>query len=382
MRQLFCFLRFPRPCRLRWKSVHVLTLADELGVAQATANDPGDAFQKAALIVQLAGVEAESLFVEVAEEVEGLNADVGCEYTLPRFSACRTACRRDNAAMQTSDSSSWSWVGTDDPQNLVFALFVDTDKLTLTNLPKIASLPGVSPEVPATKYKELAECFKRASLANLGIADWSFIGSTVGPSKSTFYFFKTKTDEEMLVPYYDDSPGVIRNYPWPPVVYDAWVEADYSFPLTTQNVTEDGNVEVISAPTLYPRVLMADDINEGSAFVTRKFLSHKQPPRPHIKTPDPRSIVIQVNGVTREIPPSLHGEIIIEVQASGTLGYSPTGGMREINGSTSGMVFEATNMETRRPFIQTWNSVKNQYGLWETTEVTVIPPKTKEPEVR
>lgn len=181
-----------------------------------------------------------------------------------------------------------------------------------------------------------------------------------------------------MVPFYDDSPGKIGNHPWEPIIYDIWIEADYSFPQTSQNINDSGVLETVTAPTLYIKALMADEIFKGSSSITRRYLSAVQPMRPRINTPDPRSIVVEVNGTRREFPPSFHDDITIEFAPSGTRAYSASGGARDLGGSTSSLFFEATKPTTRRPHILTWEPVQNPYGLWETTSVEVRPPKIKQ----
>lgn len=283
----------------------------------------------------------------------------------------------------------WTWVGTSNPAEKIFAIYIPTELINPidlperpSNMPKRESVLGVTPYVAPTKFKDLDPAFNVSHLCSLGVAEWQFIGESIGPKTSVFYFFKNKTAAELLVPYYDDSPGRVGNHPWEAIIYDIWVEADYDFPQSTHAIDPDtGELRVVTAPTLYIRALMADPAYKGSSFITRKYLSAVQPKRPRITTPDTRSIVVEVNGTRREFEPSYHDDIFISVQPSGTRSYSPTG-VRTVAGSTSSLFFQATKPTTRRPFMLTWEPVRNEYGLWEITTVTVIPPKILELVIR
>ena len=64
--------RFPLHCRLRKSGI----ATSELGPCQPLSDESGDGFQESPLICVLPFIEAESLFVQVAEKVEGFDADI------------------------------------------------------------------------------------------------------------------------------------------------------------------------------------------------------------------------------------------------------------------------------------------------------------------
>jgi hypothetical protein len=71
----FLSRRLPRPSRLEARSS--LLFANQAGVGQALANDANGGMKEPQSIIQLAGVEPEGLFVQIAEQMEGFDADVG-----------------------------------------------------------------------------------------------------------------------------------------------------------------------------------------------------------------------------------------------------------------------------------------------------------------
>lgn len=67
------FLRLgPRPCRVSRRR-----LADQLLVSDAAPNDAGEGPHEPHAVGELTGVEPEALLVKVAEQVEGLDGNVG-----------------------------------------------------------------------------------------------------------------------------------------------------------------------------------------------------------------------------------------------------------------------------------------------------------------
>lgn len=279
----------------------------------------------------------------------------------------------------------WTWVGTPDPAQMIFALYVKTELITVdtdekpSNKPKRESALGVSPYTLPTKFKELDAAFNAAHLCSLGVAEWYFIGESVGNPTTVFYFFKNKTGIDLFKPY-EEKERVGDHY-WPHVIYDIWIDSDRDNQTSTTIIT-DAEQGIASGPTNTVKALMIDDVSEGTTFVTRKYLSATQPRLNRPSIPHPLSLLVQVNGAERQFPKCLRPEIYIDPVPSVTKKFTPNTGVSDAAGATSGQLVEATNFTDRRPYILTSEPDRNAYGLWEWTEVEVIPPKVEEPQPR
>lgn len=270
----------------------------------------------------------------------------------------------------------WTWTKTDDPAQDIFTVFVSTTLIRLDNKPtrEVQAL-GAIPYALPTQFKNLSPEFGLIHLCSLGVGDWYFIGESDLGARRAFHFFKNKSATEAATPY--DTIEIIGNHFWPMVVLDIWVETDYSF-LQSSNVISDEKHGINTAPTLYIRDLVIPDIEEGSTIITRKFMSATQPFVPKRSVPQPMAMSVQVNGASREYPKVLHDDIYVEGTPSGTMQYLTDGTANSFNvlaGSIGAHIFPATNFPTRKPYILTDEPARNQYGLWERTQIEVRPPK-------
>lgn len=276
----------------------------------------------------------------------------------------------------------WTWVGTPNPAEKIFAIYIPTELINPidlperpSNMPKRESVLGVNPYTLPTKFKDLDPAFNVAHLCSMGVADWYFIGESIGPKTSVFYFFKNKTTAEENVPYHvEEKHG---DHPWDMVLHDAWIESDYNFPISTNS--PDGGI--ITGPTNYIRDIIDPAVENGSLFVTQKFLTATRPKFVRHKVPIPTSVHIQVNGASREYPRVLMDDLSIDASRSGTQ-KSLNGTTEAVGGSIAGLFYPKTNFTQRKAFILLHEPVMNQYGLWETTKVIVHPPKLLPPTLR
>ncbi len=265
---------------------------------------------------------------------------------------------------------------TPNPEEMIFAVFVNTDLITLTNKPVRERLAfGDLPYRAPTRFKDLDSVFRLQALCSKGVATWYFIGESIGLGKTTFYFFKDKTAEEMAVPY--ERKERLGDHPWPMVVYDIKIDSDYNFPISTNS--SDGGV--ITGPTNYIKDIVDEEVEEGTLFVTEKFLTATQPPVIHHKVPIVDSFHVQVNGASREYRRVLHDDLAVDASRSGTE-KTLNGATEAIGGSIGGLFFPKTNFTRRKPYVKLSEPERNAYGLWETTKVTVYPPKKQPPTIR
>ncbi len=276
---------------------------------------------------------------------------------------------------ETIAAGSWFWVQTPNPAEMILAIVVSSQLMTPTNKPRVEQLAfGGAAYAAPTAFSALDPAFALPNLNHLGVADWQFIGESIGPVTTVFYFFAPKTAAEQKIPYYYNE--VIGNHYWPMIVLEVWVESDYNFPISA-NVVEGNDTGIITGPTNYIRDIVIPDCEEGSLIITRKYLSATQPKREHRKIPHPMAMHVQVNGASKDYGKVLHGDIIIDAVRSGTKMYlTSAGASSDVGGATSQHIFEATNFTSRKPYKLLHEPVQNQYGLWETKEIEVRPPKT------
>lgn len=270
----------------------------------------------------------------------------------------------------------WTWTQTPDPANMIFTVFVETKKITLTNKPRRESNFGVVPYVAPTKFKELAPEFGLLHLNSQGVAEWYFIGENIEGPRTAFHFYKNQTPNEILASPWDTIEEV-GNHFWHPIVLAIWVEEDPSFPQSTNVVDNNGTVGIISGPTYKIRDKVLADVEEGSTFVTRKYLSAIRPPLKRSVVPQPQPMFVQANGVSRDYGKVLHPRIVVHATPSGINSSLGTTAVVSLGGGTEEQIFEATNRTERKPYILSFKPQRNQYGLWETVEIEVRPPKTE-----
>lgn len=288
--------------------------------------------------------------------------------------------------METAPSLEWHWIGTNNPADMVFALIVKTDSVTTSNKPQREVIAfGAIPYSAPTQFKDLNAAFNSSHLNSIGMVNedpttgvgyYQFVGESIGPVETTFYFFPLKTAVQLQTPYQ------IRkwqgNHYWHPVIYDIWVETDNSFKQSSNTVVGN-DVGVITAPTLYIRANYLQDIEEGTQFVEEKYLSAVQPIIPQHRVPDPQPVEVQANGASRSFPKALHEELYIPPTQSGSQQYltnAATGSA--IGGGTGEHFFTATNVTDRKPYTLSDEPVRDQLGVWERIKVKVIPPKKSE----
>lgn len=269
----------------------------------------------------------------------------------------------------------WFWTQTPNPAEMILSVVVSSQLMTPTNKPHRERLAlGSITYLAPTKFSELDPLFALPNLNHLGVADWQFIGENIGSTETIFYFFVNKTPAEMEVPY--DTAEDVGDHPWPMVVLDVWVESDYNFPISA-NVVEGNDTGVITGPTNTIHDNILPPVEEGTRFITRKFLSATRPNIPYHKIPQPGAMHVQVNGASKEYPESIHDDIYLTPTRSGTKMYLTGAAVgSNIGGSTSAQFFPATNFIARKPYFPKDKPVRNQYGLWEREQVQVIAPKT------
>ncbi len=283
------------------------------------------------------------------------------------------------AAEQTSEQV-WSWVGTPNPAEKIFALYVETQLITIdtpekpSNMPKRESAIGVDPYTAPTKFKDLDPAFNSAHLCSLGVAEWYFIGESIGPKTSVFYFFKNKTDEELATPW-----QVVQkkgNHYWHPIVFKCWIESDYSFPVNA-GVISGSKSGMVVGPTNYVRDVVLADAEEGSTFTISRYLSATRPPKSNGRVPQPQQMNVEVNGASKNYGKVLHPRIIIKETASASASSVNGKTVQGIGGGVSQQIFPATNITSRKPYILTDEPTQNEMGLWERVVTKVRPPKIR-----
>lgn len=279
----------------------------------------------------------------------------------------------DSDSVTKTASTDWTWTDTPDPNQDIFTVFVDTERIRLENKPtrEVPAL-GATPYTAPTQFKALAPAFGLSHLLSLGVGDWYFIGRQMGNPTSTFHFFKNKSLADINTPW--ETVEIIGNHFWPMVVLAVWIETDYNF-LQSSNVIQDREQGIITGPTHYIRDTVLPDIEEGSTIITRKFLSATQPFIPKRPVPQPMAMSVQVNGASREYPKVLHDDLFIEATESGTMQYLTSGLVTTLGGAVGEHFFPATNFPYRKPYILTDEPVRNALGLWERTQIEVRPPK-------
>ena len=281
------------------------------------------------------------------------------------------------AAEQTSEQV-WTWVGTANPSEMIFALYVATDIMTVatsekpSNKPRRESAIGVTPYVPPTKFKDLDPAFNTAHLCSLGVAEWYFIGESIGPRTSIFYFFKNAAIDGNLEPF--DTEQSVGDHYWPTVVLKIWPEVDLSFPLVTNSIEANGSRALVTAPTVHIHAEVIPDTSEGSEIIVRKYLSATHPKINIPKTPQPDSFEVFAGQGSRVFDKVIHDDLVFHATPSGTL-KNASGTTSSLGGSIRVQKFPATNFRSRKPYIVRSKPTRNGYGLWEWEETEVIPPK-------
>jgi hypothetical protein len=236
------------------------------------------------------------------------------------------------AAEQVSEQV-WTWVGTPNPSEMILAVYVKTEMMTVTtpekpsNKPHRESAIGVTPYVAPTKFKDLDPAFGTAHLCSLGVAEWYFIGEQVGPQVTTFYFFKTAAIDGNLSPY--DVEESVGDHYWPTVVLKVWSEEDTSFPISTMSLESDGSRGIITAPTVRIHAEVIDDTSEGTEIIVRKYLSATHPKVDLPKTPQTDSFEVFAGQGSRVFNKVLHDDLVFHATPSGTL--------KNASGTTSGL---------------------------------------------
>jgi len=277
---------------------------------------------------------------------------------------------------QHSGEEDWSWFPTINTEELIFGLFVDTQKITLSNKPKREILAnGAVPYSAPTKFKDLAPEFAAPHLDSLGISEWEFIGQNISQPRSTFYFFKNKTAVEMNVPYYVNDE--IGNHPWPMVILDVWVDT-LDWP---QNAfVPDGNQRnLVYEPTRVIQDLRLPPISEGSTIIERRFLTARQPKTqvPKVPMPMPMRILLPT-GEHREYDEVLHDEILVRDGRNSRTPFVIVTTAGVTTQTARGVqFFEATNFTGRKAYVFRDSAEQNAFGLWERRQLEARPPHAK-----
>lgn len=288
-----------------------------------------------------------------------------------------------NVAPTTEAKDTWCWKQTPNPAQMILAVFVESDLITLVNKPtrEIFASSGIPYALPST-FAALDPRFSLEHLASLDVPagtptidQWYFIGESIGPSKTAFYFFPPSTNPNP-VPY--DSTEIQGNHHWDIVVYDIWTETDQNFNQSSNYIA--GNDQgFITAPTVYIKDDHLPDIDEGTIFNTDLFISALRPVGVRHKVPIPEAMRVQVNGAERFFPKCIHPDIYVGPTRSGSQTFltgAGTGGT--IGGTVAGANFAATNVTDRKPYFLSDDYARNQYGLWERKRVKVTPPKKRD----
>src|SRR5437763_1078307 len=66
--------RLPRPCRLWWKAITILT--DEIRIQQPLPCEAGNCFQEAAFVVVFAFIKSKRLLIQIPEQMKRLDAHI------------------------------------------------------------------------------------------------------------------------------------------------------------------------------------------------------------------------------------------------------------------------------------------------------------------
>lgn len=289
-----------------------------------------------------------------------------------------------NVVPQHESDEDWCWKQTPDPARMILAVFVKSSLITLVNKPtREVFAAGTRPYALPSTFAQLDPQFNLAHLASLPVPEgtpsidqWYFIGESLGPKRSVFYFFPPETSPNPL-PY--DSKEIQGNHHWDMVVYDVWTKTDENFKQSS-NYIEGNDQGFITGPTVYIEDDHLPDIDEGTIFNTDLFLSALRPVGTRHKVPIPEAMLVQVNGASRNYPKCIHPDISVGPTRSGTQKFltgANTGA--PIGGTVGGGNWPATNVTDRKPYYLTDDYDRNEYGLWDRKRVKVTPPKKSDP---
>lgn len=283
----------------------------------------------------------------------------------------------DSRDAQHTAEQDWTWSKTASPNDKLLTVFVETQKINLTNEPTVEVLAfGTRAYVAPTKFKDLAPEFGLPNLNHLGVAEWVLVSKDIGGPRSAFHFFKDATGSDIDMPY-DESEEVGNHY-WPMVVLAVWTEVDYSITQSYDFIDERGKRGIITGPGVKIVDRVIPDVEEGTRIITRKFLTARRPNIPYHKIPHPMSMTIAVPGDRREYPKVLHGDIFVESVPSGTRKWLSDGTSGDLGGATASIFYEATNFEARKRYTPVDRPTHNEQGLWERVQLEVIPPRIPE----
>ncbi len=270
--------------------------------------------------------------------------------------------------------NTWTWLQTADPAEMILAIYVETQKMTLTNKPTREVLAlGTRPYAAPTKFKDLSPDFGFPQLNHLGVADWEFVGELIGSPTTTFHFFKNKTPAEALVPY--DIQEKVANHYWDEVIYEVFTEADPFATNSFQRVVGN-DIATVVVPKIYIRALVLPGATEGTRFVTRLFQSARRPNIPYLKFPQPMEMDVRVCGERRIFERALHPEVLVAGTPGIVKQYLTVGGTGStLLGSLSSQKFPATNFPARKRYVLEDDPERTANGIWHRKQVEVIPPK-------
>ncbi len=277
---------------------------------------------------------------------------------------------------QHQAESDWNWVETPDPAQMAVAVHVQSKLITTTNKPRLWE--PLTDAAPST-FSELDPAFGLQHLCGiLGIADWYFIGESIGAANSTFYFFKNKTDEEINTPF--NFKGGSAGYTWPEVLKKAVFDSDPNIPLTVTHIA-NGSRGVAMLPRWFVRLWRRNERPGTWPTKIFEFLSWKPWYQNvfddlHFR-PDPEPVEWDLAGHSHSLN-CLHEDTRVPIQ-SGAYPALVRGESSYIgSGTQQERICRATNMTDWGSFTVGHSQSEIAPGLFKRTQEVIQPPPTEE----
>lgn len=197
-----------------------------------------------------------------------------------------------------------------------------------------------------------------------------------------FFYGKNKTEEEKNTPFRTYTE--VKNHRWPPILLALAIQQDYTFPNSTNMISNpligSDEVGIVVAPRNYPKYAYIPEVNEGTRFVIEEFFAATKFDIPQHPVPTTTSVNVDILDVSLNFPDCLHPRIVVPNTRTGTT-QLVGGTASNAGGALDGQVFPATNFETWAVYVLTDQQEPTPTG-WRRIRVRVFPPPMPEVIIR
>lgn len=265
-------------------------------------------------------------------------------------------------------SSQFQLVPTPNPLEFMVAITVP-DRIVNEQLKLLPNSDGLEEYTPYNKFTWIAN---PPRVGEFGSYRYVF-SEKAGADATTFFFAKTRTDEERNTPFKDWTST--RHYVWPAVLLDFYV-IESSFDISNYNGSTTQN-----ATRYLPRFRYVPSTPHDSKIRIRQYLSDTPWPSNRIVHPQPVPTDIDGSylGVKMSFPRCLHRRVTFTELVPGArivYGVGMEGSGR--NGTPREQIFPATNFSDWVRF-DIEDVVQPTRGLYLRERVTIYPPDRGEP---